>query len=282
MDKTRYYLHGDACELIPNKYYCALCDAFEHKEHFYSDVFHKDNNQEKFVLSLNAFKKADKKFLIFNFRPKEVENLFSDIPKKKYGKLYRWLKKQIERDDIYGDFARDFIDVNSSVRLPKGVNPLESETLLGLFIHVPFMYRSEDYLIVSLVGLWKEWISYKHIGLKYNDGETGYVYFLNPKGKNVFKIGKTKREPLVRKTQIEISEKIELNIFNWIKLENYSIIEAELKQAFKKYQIQKEWYQFDSYGITKNGREICREIEEAIFFYSKTDKHCKLYKKVIY
>ena len=193
-----------------------------------------------------------------------------------------YIKKQKDRDDMCGDFARDFIYVNSFDKLQNSVNPLESETLLGFFKHVPLKYRSEDYIIESLVLLWNEWLSYKHIGLKYNDGETGYVYFLKSKSQNVFKIGKTKREPLIRKTQIEISEKIELNLFNWIKLKNYSLIESELKKAFKKFQIQKEWYKFEQYFVTKNGKEICREIEEAIFFYSKTDKHSKVYKKIIY
>ena len=37
---------------------------------------------------------------------KEV-NLFSDLPKKKYGKFYKWLKKQKNRDDPVGDLAID-------------------------------------------------------------------------------------------------------------------------------------------------------------------------------
>jgi 5-methylcytosine-specific restriction endonuclease McrA len=107
MIPKRYYLHGDAYELIPGQYYCALCDSFVQKEHFYSDALHKVNNQEKYIGSLERFKNASKKFLKNNSRPSKVVNLFSDIPKKKYGKFYNWLKKQKERDDPIGDLAND-------------------------------------------------------------------------------------------------------------------------------------------------------------------------------
>jgi uncharacterized protein YozE (UPF0346 family) len=103
----RYYLHGDLYELNPNKYYCALCDAFELKEHFYSNDFHKNNNQEKYIRSLARYKKANERFLIANSRPKSAKNLFSDITKKKAGRFYHWLKKQKERDDPIGDLAND-------------------------------------------------------------------------------------------------------------------------------------------------------------------------------
>lgn len=105
----RYYLHGNLYELIPNKYYCALCDSFEIKEHFYSNDFHKSNNQEKYLRSLARYKKANKRFLVSNSRPKNPENLFSDLPIKKYGRFYRWLKKQKERDDPIGDLANDVL-----------------------------------------------------------------------------------------------------------------------------------------------------------------------------
>lgn len=100
----RYYLHGDVRELDPNQYYCALCDSFENKEHFL-DTFHKVNNQEKYSGAIERFKKANKNFLKHNFRPSNANNLFSDLPKKKARRFYRWLKKQQQRNDPIGDLA---------------------------------------------------------------------------------------------------------------------------------------------------------------------------------
>ena len=113
----RYYLHGDVSEINHNKYYCALCDTFKQKEHFYSDKFHKVNNQENYSAALQRFKNASKTFLKYNIRPSKVANLFSDIPKKKFGKFYRWLKKQKERDDPIGDLANDALTMILWVRL---------------------------------------------------------------------------------------------------------------------------------------------------------------------
>lgn len=113
MIPKRYYLHGDLYELTPNKYYCALCDSFEVKEHFYSDVNHKINHQEKYIYSLVGMTKASKVFLKYNTRPKDAVNLFSDAPKKKYGKFYCWLKKQIDREDPIGDLAHDALEDKS-------------------------------------------------------------------------------------------------------------------------------------------------------------------------
>lgn len=107
INQKRYYLHGDKYELIPNKYYCSLCDAFEEKEHFSSNVFHNVNNQENYLSALQRFKNANKDFLKKYYRPSKAVNIFSDIPQKKIGRFYRWLKKQKDRDDPIGDLAND-------------------------------------------------------------------------------------------------------------------------------------------------------------------------------
>lgn len=126
MTSNRYYLHGDAYELIPNNYYCALCDSFVLKEHFFLDDFHKINNEEKYITTFAQFKKANKHFLRSNFRPTKVFNLFSDLPKKEYSRFYRWLLKQKDRNDPIGDLANDMIsdksfpfDSNSHERIRK-------------------------------------------------------------------------------------------------------------------------------------------------------------------
>ena len=194
-----------------------------------------------------------------------------------------YIRKQSERDDPCGDFARDFLrtEKNPDVYIDTGyVSKLESETLYGFYKHLPWRIGTNDIVFQALVDLWKEWLQYQHIGLKYKKPEKGYVYFLKLKGENAFKIGKTKKDPIIRKSQVEIKEKVDLYLFNWLYLDNYSIIESELKNAFKKFQIQKEWYQFKHYGTTKRGKEICIEIEEAIDVYSNTDNTCKFYKKI--
>jgi hypothetical protein len=189
-----------------------------------------------------------------------------------------YIIKQKDRDDVCGDFARDFIRVSKAPELHKDVNKLESETLYGFYKHVPFQYRNDDHILDSLTSLWSEYLEYKHIGLKFNEPEIGFMYFLKARGENAFKIGKTKKDPIIRKSQIETTEKIDLYIYNWMKIKHYSIIESELKQSFKKYQIQKEWYQFEHYGVTKDNEEFCLEIREAIKLYSHTDEECVLYK----
>ena len=132
----RYYLHGDLYELNPNKYYCALCDAFELKEHFYSNEFHQNNGQEKYLRSLARYKKASKKFLLSYPRPKSAKNLFSDIPQKNYGGFYRWLIKQTKRDDPIGDLAND--------ALRDKTFPVESSSLKLIKAHLKFKSACDE------------------------------------------------------------------------------------------------------------------------------------------
>ncbi len=106
--RERYYIHGDAHEIIDNKFYCAQCDSFEHKDHF-SLSGHLIENHERYLISLKILKKSD------NSRPKDSVNLFANLPKikPKVGKFYRWLEKQKDRNDPVGDFARDAISDNN-------------------------------------------------------------------------------------------------------------------------------------------------------------------------
>src|SRR5690606_32808062 len=135
-NQKRYYLHGDKYELNPNQYYCSLCDAFEEKEHFSSNDFHKVNNQENYLAALQRFKNANKDFLKRNYRPSKVENLFSDIPKKKFGRFYRWLKKQKERDDPIGDLANDALTDKSF--------PTETDSLKIIKDHLMFSRACDE------------------------------------------------------------------------------------------------------------------------------------------
>ena len=190
-----------------------------------------------------------------------------------------YIKKQKERNDLCGDFARDFIRTveGPEVWVEDGdINELESETLYGFYQHLPHQRISLDSdVFLALVELWKEWICYKHIGLKFNAAPVGYIYFFNIPGKNVFKIGRTALNPETRKLQVEAQEKVNLEIYNWIKIKNYDLIETELKNAFRKYQIQREWFQFEYVGDN-----FCLEIDEAIECYSKTSEDYETMKPI--
>lgn len=190
-----------------------------------------------------------------------------------------YIKKQKERDDPCGDFSRDFIRVleNSEVWIQNGdINELESETLYGFYKHLPRNRVSIDSTVFSsLVELWKEWICYKHIGLKFNEAPTGYIYFFRIPEKKVFKIGRTTLHPQARKSQVETQEKVNLEIYNWMKTTNYDLIETELKSAFRKYQIQREWFQFEFVG-----NNTCIEIDEVINCYSKISKDFEIMRPI--
>ncbi len=193
-----------------------------------------------------------------------------------------YIKGQKDRDDDCGRLANDYIRIIKSPNVYKNVAPIDSDTLLGFYNHIPYQYRSDNENIEALIILWQEYLEYKQIGLKFNEPEIGFVYFLKVKGHNAYKIGKTKKDPLVRLAQIASNEKVELDIFNWLKIKHYSLIEFELKQTFRKYQIQREWYKFKYVGISINGEEFCSELSEAIHIYSHTDYECVLFKDNFY
>lgn len=136
MIQRRYYFHGDVNELNINKYFCALCDSFEYKEHFYSDDNHKANNQGKYVDSLNRYKKANKNFYKNFLRPAKTENLFSSISYKINGNFYSWLTKQRDRDDPVGNLARD---VMSDKSFPK-----ETDSFSIIKIHLVIKNASDE------------------------------------------------------------------------------------------------------------------------------------------
>ena len=108
--------------------------------------------------------------------------------------------------------------------------------------------------------------------------EKGYVYFVKLAGQNMFQIGKSKKDPIFLKPEIEADLDTKVYIHNWMKINNYSIIESEIKQAFKKYLNKEGWFQFPRYALTDKGKVICLEIKDAISTYSQTDEECVLYK----
>jgi hypothetical protein len=195
-----------------------------------------------------------------------------------------FIRKQQGRDDPSGDFAYAFVDAttNGANRgLREGCSPIESETLFGVYNHLPMRASTDTDILQALIQLWKEFLEYKHIGLKFNKPERGYVYCFQIRGVNTFKIGKTAKDPLRRKMQIEIAEKVELDVYNWIEIDNYSIIESELKKAFGNKHLQKEWFTFgDCRKIKGTKRYYCHDIYDALYLYRRTDSKSKLYKPI--
>ena len=191
-----------------------------------------------------------------------------------------YIRKQKDRNDPCGDFANDFIrtQMNRDVWIENGdVNELESETLLGFYNHLPNRIGFDDEAFLALVDLWKEWIRYKHTGYNFSEPSNGYVYFFRVLNKNLFKIGKTTLHPEIRKFQVEKAEKLNLEIYNWIKIDFFDLIETELKNAFRKMNYQREFYEFKY--LTN---DLCFEIDEAIECYIRTSEKYELMKKLDY
>lgn len=123
-----------------------------------------------------------------------------------------------------------------------------------------------EYILDALCGLWKEWLEYKHIGLKFNQPRRGYIYFFRIlKKQNVFKIGRTKTEPAKRMATVALSERTELQIHDWIMIDHYDIIEKELHSAFQSFRLIREWFEISP-----------EQIHEAIHIYSLTDSKSKV------
>ncbi|HAV56582.1 MAG TPA: hypothetical protein DCX45_03470 [Acinetobacter junii] len=185
----------------------------------------------------------------------------------------KYILLQKDRDDYRGDFAQDFIRVVNNPDIYGELKQLDTETLIGFYKTLPTWVCQKAEM--ALIELWQEWLTYKHIGLKYDNESIGYLYFLRIPNKQVFKIGKTKLNPEIRKLQIESAEKIKVEIYNWIRIKNFDLIEMELKKYFKKYQIQREWFQFEFIAGA-----YCAEIDEAIEVYSKIAEDVELMRSV--
>jgi len=102
--KKRYYAHGDLHENKPNLYYCAKCDAFEPLSHF-DDLLHIKNRQEKYIKSLSVLKSYKN-----HFRPSDAQNIITihaKADKNAQSAFFKWLLRQLKRDDPIGDLAKD-------------------------------------------------------------------------------------------------------------------------------------------------------------------------------
>ena len=119
---TRYYFHGYQSEDSQEKYYCAKCDLFTDLHHF-DDHEHSATNKERYDLSLSNWKVISKRKGSRLQRPNKPTNLFSNSKKPIKSQFYRWLQKQLERDDPISDLAHD---AKGDSGFPSNTNSLSS------------------------------------------------------------------------------------------------------------------------------------------------------------
>ena len=178
-----------------------------------------------------------------------------------------YIKKQRFRNDPLGDYAVDFKDILDKIPLYpecRGTEEITSETLYGHYRFLPRYAKDKDYIVEALSELWKEWLGYKHIGLKYEKPKRGYVYVIKLENEdNIFKIGRTQKTPKERLLEVARKEKAKVVLHDWIQIDFYDIIEKELHVVFKKDQLMREWFKVDK-----------KEIDKAIYIYSFTDETC--------
>jgi len=121
----RHYLHGDVRDASPEAYFCAFCDLFQNRDHFF-DTSHRGDHQDRYDYSLERWNVLRKKRLEKFYRPATAKNLFALLPKKpkpRTGRFYRWLKRQHSRDDPIGDFASD---VQRDSIYPQGTDSIQA------------------------------------------------------------------------------------------------------------------------------------------------------------
>jgi hypothetical protein len=181
-----------------------------------------------------------------------------------------YIKKQEHRKDSLGDFSRDFgYILKNHPKYPecRGTDTIVSETLLGHYNFLPGYAQQRDYILESLSSLWKEWLEYKHIGIRFNRPKRGYVYFFRlPQKQDVFKIGRTTMEPGKRLVSVAAQERTDLEIHDWIRIDHYDIIEKEIHNAFSASRLMREWFEVSP-----------GKVDEAIRIYSLTDSTSEVY-----
>jgi uncharacterized protein YozE (UPF0346 family) len=106
---SRKYLHGDRHEAQTSLYYCSRCDAFEAEGHFFDLDAHVLDHFERFAHALKVWKESSGSRL---HRPKDAINVIQmkmAAKPKVTSAFFRWLMRQIERNDPIGDLAKDLV-----------------------------------------------------------------------------------------------------------------------------------------------------------------------------
>jgi hypothetical protein len=129
-----------------------------------------------------------------------------------------FIKKQANLDSPVGDFARDFVYILDNYPLYpecRGTDVITSETLYGHYMFLSSGAKNREWLVKTLSDTWREWLEYKHIGLKYGVPKRGYVYFFKLENEeNIFKIGRTSTSPEERMLSVSIKERAKIVMFD--------------------------------------------------------------------
>lgn len=149
ISKRRYYVHGDLHEVQPNLYYCSNCDSFEPPSHF-DDASHIKNRQERYIKSLSSLKsyKNHKNY----FRPSDAQNIITihaETDKNAQSAFFKWLLRQLNRDDPIGDLAKD---VKRDSNFPKTAKTREI-----IYSYIAHQRASRE----ALVAFDESWIEFK-------------------------------------------------------------------------------------------------------------------------
>ncbi len=114
---SRFYLHGDASEEEPGRYFCVRCDDMHPIEHFQPGGEHGDQtiNFERFLYSHGRWVERREERPNLD-RPDDVPNLFhadAYAARAKYeasrSAFHKWLDTQRNRDTPVGDLASDIL-----------------------------------------------------------------------------------------------------------------------------------------------------------------------------
>lgn len=146
---SRYYLHADKADSGQDSYFCAFCDAFLPCSHF-TESSHSGKHRERLALTKKSLSNLKRLNPAKFQRPRLAENLIDGWPKAAkpvQGRFYRWLVRQVDRDDPIGDLAGD-IKRDSSF-------PMASSSLKAIRLHLTSQCACDEAL-QALEEAWSE------------------------------------------------------------------------------------------------------------------------------
>lgn len=81
----------------------------------------------------------------------------------------------------------------------------------------------------------------KNLEYHYQKGQ-GYVYVINCKGTDFYKIGMSKKRPLSRVSSMQTGCPFELDMIHMGVCDHYSLLEKELHKRYAKHKVRGEWF----------------------------------------
>lgn len=154
----RYYVHGDLHEERRNHYFCFRHDFSFPREHF-DDAAHVTARAATYESSLAKWTRFSKAKDLKFYRPTHAENIIAELAaadvkaaEAARSPFHRWLFRQLKRDDLIGDLARD-AERDSSF-------PSTSNSLEALRSHL----RRRNAISEARVALEEGWAEFERKG----------------------------------------------------------------------------------------------------------------------